>query len=163
MVTLPDGLDSNRKQQWRTEFTNRSNDPLYEIEIHGFLAHVEDDADAVNMRAFAETSLSEEPIRTGGWRKQVVLEAGGRFDIRWEADDADELNPAPAFAVVWYSVMDAKAATGTSSTTTNPRRFLARPVVSGDTSRGSQPQPRKRTSTVPVSCVVCGRLRHHPR
>ena len=107
MLTWPDGLDSNRKQQWRTEFTNRSKDPLYEIEIHGFRAHVGDDADAVHMRAFAETPLSETLIRTGGWRKHAVLKAGGTFDIRWESDDDAELNPAHAFTVIWYSVMDA--------------------------------------------------------
>ncbi len=108
MLPWPDGLDANRKQQWRTEFTNRSKDPLYEIEIHGFRAQVEDDADAVNMRAFAETALSEDtPIRSGGWRRQAVLEAGETFNIRWESDDPAEQNPAPAFVSIWYSAMDA--------------------------------------------------------
>lgn len=108
MLPWPDGLDANRKQQWRTEFTNRSKDPLYEIHVHGFRAQVEDDADAVNMRAFAETPLSEDTlIRSGALQWQPMLEAGETFNIRWESDDSAKQNPTPAFVSIWYSVMDA--------------------------------------------------------
>jgi hypothetical protein len=108
MVPQASGHDSDGKRQWRTSFVNRSKEPLYDLHVHGFRARVEDDADAVHMRAFAETALSEGTlIKSGGWRRQAVLEAGARFDIRWETDDAAEQNPVSAFVRIWYSVMDA--------------------------------------------------------
>ncbi|MBP1114509.1 hypothetical protein JOE30_000306 [Rhodococcus sp. PvP016] len=108
MLPLQDGLDPDGRQQWRTEFTNRSSDPLYNLEVHGFRAHVEDDAGPVHMRAFAETRLSEDTmIRSGGWQKESVLDAGARFVVRWESADAAEQKTAPPFVLIWYSVMDA--------------------------------------------------------
>lgn len=108
---LPSGTEHG-KQQWRTEFKNRSDKPLYNIKIHGFRASVEENATSVLMRPITTIFLGNgeergHPLKVPDTAYCPELAAGEGWRTPWEADDTDTSAPSHHYTAIWYSVMDA--------------------------------------------------------
>lgn len=100
------------KQQWRTEFKNRSDKPLYNIKSHGFRAAVEENATSVLMRPITTIFLGDDdrrghPLKVSDTAYCPELATGEGWRTLWEADDTDTTGPSHHYTAIWYSVLDA--------------------------------------------------------
>ncbi|MFF1553345.1 hypothetical protein ACFVX3_20190 [Rhodococcus erythropolis] len=108
---LPSGTEHG-KQQWRTEFKNRSDKPLYNIKIHGFRASVEENATSVLMRPITTIFLGNgeergHPLKVSDTAHCPELATGEGWRTLWEADGTDATGPSHHYTAIWYSVLDA--------------------------------------------------------
>ncbi|OFV75154.1 hypothetical protein [Rhodococcus erythropolis] len=108
---LPNGTEHG-KQQWRTEFKNRSDKPLYNIKIHGFRASVEENATSVLMRPITTIFLGNgeeqgHPLKVSDTAYCPELATGEGWRTLWESDDTDATSPSHHYTAIWYSVLDA--------------------------------------------------------
>ena len=101
----------NGKQQWRTEFRNRSDKPLYDIMIHGFRASVEENASSVLMRPITTIFLGDagqgHPLKVSDTASCPELATGECWRTLWEASNTVPTVPSHHYTAIWYSVMDA--------------------------------------------------------
>jgi hypothetical protein len=112
VTVVPGGTDDG-KQQWATEFVNKSDKPLYSLKIHGFKAQVIEGDPAVLMRPIEKIYPDDDPHGRNpmsfpgtAWHPELAAEQ--RVRTLWTEDEnADKAATPGHFTVIWYSVTDA--------------------------------------------------------